>query len=215
MGRICDVASTNLPPQPSREDDAPSPTGFLLFESPVTVNEGQLLGFTWASVTRNGASAFVVFCLRRPYEDEAVPGDPSYLPLGLVVIPKDSISSDDAGYVRVRSLIEATWGLMEQRIASTSRMSWPRSLRRHGGAPDLGQGISIIRLRREQSPSALDKAEGHVDGRWRCRWLVSGHWANHWFPKKKVNRYIWKGGYVKGPVDKPLRVTTRVHALVR
>lgn len=36
------------------------------------------------------------------------------------------------------------------------------------------------------------------------RWLVRGHWRNHYYPSRKANRPIWIDTHIKGPDGAPI-----------
>lgn len=50
---------------------------------------------------------------------------------------------------------------------------------------------------------------------WSCQWIVRGHWRNQWYPSEGRHKQRYVPPYVKGPPDKPLRVTERVVEFVR
>lgn len=52
--------------------------------------------------------------------------------------------------------------------------------------------------RAEETPPGADSRE------WRHRWVVRGHWRNHWYPSLKDHRPVWISPYLKGPADAPL-----------
>lgn len=75
-------------------------------------------------------------------------------------------------------------------------------------APDVR--VTYLRRASGEPPSG---EPGAVD--WSSRWIVSAHKVRQWYPKEKKHKIIFRGPYVKGPADKPLRTTPSVKALVR
>lgn len=65
--------------------------------------------------------------------------------------------------------------------------------------------VRVAYLRRTQHG-----ATGSSDVDWSHRWVVSGHWRNHWHPKEQEHRRRWIESYIKGPDDKPLVVRPTV-----
>lgn len=58
----------------------------------------------------------------------------------------------------------------------------------------------------------LVEASATTDGstliEWSHRWIVSGHWRNQWYPSSGTHELTYILPYVKGPDDKPLRIST-------
>lgn len=76
--------------------------------------------------------------------------------------------------------------------------------------------VQIIQLRRRQVVSTAAGEDGHTVRDWKCRWIVTGHWRNQFFPSKGKHEEIWIDSYPKGPDDKPLKVPShRVYAVSR
>lgn len=67
-------------------------------------------------------------------------------------------------------------------------------------------GMTVIRLRRAEYPR--NEESERID--WSCRWIVRGHWRT-----LSTGKQIFIAPYVKGPDDKPLRITDRVFEFVR
>ncbi len=72
--------------------------------------------------------------------------------------------------------------------------------------------VSVIYLRR---PKRKNGDASSLAREWHTRWLVGGHWRQHWFPLLKKHKPLWISPYIKGPEDKPLRSHDRVFAVVR
>lgn len=67
--------------------------------------------------------------------------------------------------------------------------------------------IRVVRLRHSQHGSAGTAGSGKE---YSCRWKVSGHWRNQWYPTVEDHRPIWIMDHIKGPDDKPFRGGDRV-----
>ena len=93
----------------------------------------------------------------------------------------------------------------QQKLVRLQNANIPRSTRRRASIalPMREPLVNVIQLRRFEGTAV--KKGGGVQPDWSCRWLVSPHWRNQYFPSMKGNRPIWINGYVKGPDDKPLR----------
>ena len=96
--------------------------------------------------------------------------------------------------------------LDEARAARSERRRLERS-----ASPVTGD-IVVVRLRRARHESA-PAGESAVE--WSHRWIVSGHWRNAWRPSVGAHRRVWVAPFVKGPEDRPLVVTRKVHVLER
>ncbi len=86
---------------------------------------------------------------------------------------------------------------VQQRLTRYER----RDVARHA-APDVGEEISFVMLRRPEPAGKNDKAEGTID--WKHRWIVSGHYRAQWYPTEQAHHVIWIAPHLKGPVDAPL-----------
>lgn len=87
-----------------------------------------------------------------------------------------------------------------------------RALARAG--KDGDEDVRVVILRQAVSRHGDPEAEARAV-EWSCRWIVSGHWTNQWYPSRQRHERIWLMPYVKGPDDKPLRVTEKVWAVTR
>lgn len=105
-------------------------------------------------------------------------------------------------------LVLATFQLAAQaNLAEQEQERTPRPERRRterAGMP--ARDVRVVRLRR--SVAAARDAEagpGDAGGReWRHRWIVRGHWRQHWYPSIADRRPLWIAPYLKGPDDAPL-----------
>ena len=102
-------------------------------------------------------------------------------------------------------------------INSPYVMSEPRGLRRQerkrfSVSRDHEVKVNFVDLRRAAMKSGAE-ANGIMDVDWSCRWKVSPHRRNQWYPSTQSHKLIWIPAYIKGPEDKPLKQT--VYRVVR
>ncbi|MCX4451627.1 hypothetical protein [Streptomyces sp. NBC_01789] len=115
-----------------------------------------------------------------------------------------------------RALV-VTWLLMGQSLAREEHIPAPRSAARHIARinPNLLTATRYVQLRHHTVP-AQGRGE-HDSGRaYRHRWIVRGHWRNHYYPSRKDHRPIWIDQHLKGPDGAPILDPEKlVHVLRR
>lgn len=102
--------------------------------------------------------------------------------------------------------------LAEQRTTAETIERVPADPGTPKRAPRPEQDVRVTYLRRSASPAPKGEKR-EVD--WDHRWVVSMHKTRQWYPKEQKHKIIFRGPYVKGPADKPIRTTPTVRALVR
>lgn len=104
---------------------------------------------------------------------------------------------------------------MDQKILMQSVQRGERhSRRRAERAGQAERSIRVIELRKARTVSTVIDEKTHIERT--CRWIVSGHWRQQWYPSLQVNQPRWIMPYVKGPEHKPLKPPrARVFAVVR
>ena len=122
------------------------------------------------------------------------------------IITQTPTDFPDFGYVGRFVAAGCLW--LQQRIVTTASGPVERhrrkQLAREHDAP-LPSDVKVIELRRtESAPHDATTAGDPVE--WSCRWIVNGHWRNQ--PYSDGRRLIYISPFVKGPIDKPLRVPT-------
>lgn len=114
-------------------------------------------------------------------------------------------------------LIMALCMLMDQTIVETAPERPNVHARRRAKERKLRQSnITVVTLRRRSMSPQQSGSESEIKKEWHRRWIVRGHWR--WArvgPGRRETRRVWVAGHVKGPEDKPLRVTTKVYDLKR
>lgn len=117
-------------------------------------------------------------------------------------------------------LIMAMCMLMDQTIVDTTERERPNvhSRRRAKDRKMSQSDITVVTLRRRSSSSTEAVTTPGESSRewWHHRWVVRGHWrwARVGEGRTQVRR-VWVSGHVKGPEDKPLRITKKVYDLKR
>ena len=120
------------------------------------------------------------------------------------------MDSQSADYRVLRSMLLSFWILVQQRLCVRTAAVLPRSFHRRLQRIPADGAVQIIDLRRTSGPSHPSHASGQtVD--WSHRWLVDGHWRNHYMPASGAHRPTWIAPHVKGPPEKPLIVGERVY----
>jgi hypothetical protein len=107
---------------------------------------------------------------------------------------------------------QSLWRLMSQLVPVSTRLH--RQARRQRARRHLSEDVTVIHLRR-QRPGGEQHGESNVE--WSHQWLVRGHWRKQPYGAKDNPSYrqIWISPHVKGPEDKPLKVTKRVFSFDR
>lgn len=217
MFDLAQMAGQSMPSQALVRTDIPSESGVIFF--PGIVGYGKD-GLPAATVAVSWS------CVSTDYSDESS-GEVVYLvlydridgvgvrPVHMLVWPvgESQFAQDDPVYEAwgSRTLL-AAWTLMQQPIAAVERGSIVRPAAkraRRAGLPN--SDVSVIRLRRAASdPSGEPGAREYHH-----RWIVRGHWRNQYLPSRKTHRLQWITEHVKGPEDKPLKLTEKVYSWQR
>lgn len=84
-------------------------------------------------------------------------------------------------------------------------------VRKHGVEP---LAVKVVQLRRVERKVTNQAGQSSVE--WSCRWMVGGHWRNQACGVKHGERRLrYIEPFLKGPDDKPLRVSERVFEVAR
>ncbi|GLY08215.1 hypothetical protein [Actinoplanes sp. NBRC 101535] len=111
------------------------------------------------------------------------------------------------GTIAWTRLLFAAFQLAAQNnLAETEHQPTPRPERRRterAGLPP--RDVRVVRLRRTVTGARDAEQTGGENSReWRHRWVVRGHWRNHWYPTLSDHRPKWIAPYLKGPDGAPL-----------
>lgn len=110
------------------------------------------------------------------------------------------------GYL-TQSYRDALAIFLEQKVASVRTLQPNRQFRKE--AKRLGlpheEAVRVLTLRRiERAGITLGAQETRE---YHCRWLVSGHLRNQWFPSRQQHELVWIDVYEKGPDGAPFKET--------
>jgi hypothetical protein len=127
------------------------------------------------------------------------------------------LSGTPEGDIALLRLIQATWLLMGQSLATSERVAADRPSRRRIQRldRDYGTEVRLIRLRRARTDRGTDPAERPGTREYQHRWVVRGHWRDQWYPSRGAHRPLWISPYIAGPEDAPLIGGEKVFVLAR
>jgi hypothetical protein len=244
MLTLAEHASKTMPVEPLAEDDLPAPNGFMTFERGLALpdvrgNEVVMSAFAWRRYHFEGNTGIIWTYYSDPSDERDCSYDipPEYrLRVRLLLLGEDmeffgrqpaapdviadhfkesgctpEIATETVRYMR--TLPMALWAMMRD-YAAVDEVAADRPTRRRlakAGSP-VRPNVLVVKLRRPKH-----EADDHVPGsvEWSRRWIVNGHWRRQWYATLGMHRAKWIAPFVKGPADKPLVVTRKVHHLVR
>lgn len=209
-------------------DDRPAPCGLIMFGGGIGQIDAHGMtipidGCAWGTLDGE-CLIWLVVTRRRIATAIAASGtgdslDIAWLPPLLPVygctlpLPAPVPMADVGTGQTVVATMAAAWLLMQQpTLTGRVREHADKDVRRayaRTGRPD--PQITMVDLRRQYVPSVADEP-GQADGRYRHRWVVSGHWRQQPHgPGRTLRRQQWIPAYVKGPDGAPLLATERVN----
>ncbi|MGV9509390.1 hypothetical protein ACWDQZ_27695 [Streptomyces tendae] len=103
-------------------------------------------------------------------------------------------------------VLVTTWLLMGQTLVREEEVHAPKAAAKHIRRldPNLLTSARYVTLRhRSIHAEQTGKGDG-AGGTYRHRWVVSGHWRDHWYPSQQRHRKIWINDHFKGPDGAPL-----------
>lgn len=239
MGKLWAAAWPSFEPEPLAETDLVTPSGCVLLPYPLDLTDRhgkntstRLILWTPAVMAleredgkRKPGIVMALFHGTGDTDDFSVPGERSvgsYVvqhvmawPFGEDLRPYEDF---EAGITPTQVLkpLQCLWRLMSQTIAVRSQERPSRTFRKRAAIAfkDDERRVTVVRLRRTYDDRPVDHEVGGVE--WSHRWIVGGHWRNHWYPSVQMHRQIWISPFVKGPPDKELIINkARVFELVR
>lgn len=162
-----------------------------------------------------------VRAMRARYPQPLVCTTSSYLPFGKapgwLLSDMDDTSGLSIGELESRAravtqsemaerVLVTTWLLMGQTLVREEEVHAPKAAARHIRRldPNLLTAVRYVTLRHR---SIHAERTGRVDGaggNYFHRWIVSGHWRNHWYPSQGRHRPIWITDHFKGPDGAPI-----------
>lgn len=109
-------------------------------------------------------------------------------------------------------LIQPLIALLEQHVIVRQREEPSKHAARRAERANVNaNAVTVITLRRPVHQRPVE--EQVVD--WAVRWLVRAHWRRQWYPSLGTHKPLLIAEHVKGPEDRPLRVTSRVWSFTR
>ncbi|MEU3399386.1 hypothetical protein [Streptomyces filamentosus] len=141
----------------------------------------------------------------------------TYLRTTLIEAGKPDLTGTAESDIALLRLIQATWLLMGQTLATSERVAADRASRRRIQRLDRAYGteVRLIRLRRARTERGTAPAEQPGTREYQHRWVVRGHWRRQWYPSRNANKPIWISPYIAGPEDAPLIGGEKVLVLAR
>jgi hypothetical protein len=222
MMDLLDVAIPGFEPEPLLPSDLLTDHGFVVFPRPFHVTDVNGLNVSWRAMCwavtdfqySAGVSKGIMISLYSHMDD---PDDIGYPPeaydsgtkfslmhiapwaFGLEI---PDIKSGKEGLGQIQCFFRLTM----QHITTHEPQAPSRGVRRRARRQKMPEkNVTVIRLRR---PKAQREGEP-VPANYSHRFLVRGHWRNQWFPSLKTHRQIYIHEFIKGPEDKPLRISER------
>ncbi len=109
------------------------------------------------------------------------------------------------GTARWARLVFAAFQLASQtNLTESEQQTTPRPERRRterAGLPP--RDVRIVRLRRAVTVGRGADRQAGNSREWQHRWVVRGHWRNHWYPSLADHRPKWIALHLKGPDGAP------------
>ena len=144
--------------------------------------------------------------------EAAIPASPADHPAS--ERPLAEAVQDTNSTARWMHLVLAAFRLMATaRTAQVQEHPAPRPARKRAARAQVTQPGSPVHLV-DVTAGAVHRDRVPDNGRpgraYTIRWVVSGHWRNQWYPAAELHRPRWIDGYVKGPADAPLKITSTV-----
>ncbi len=229
IARAIREAVESMPAYTFTEDGFPRPVGFVWFEQPVPLNQGEtgpggLRAISWRVGPRlsgRGVIALLNGWLATSERPDLVLRVRESVDMGWTLEQAKGAAGDalrvahgtaeppavEAKLVDVfLRFVAGCLSFLEQRIVVADRRPPARPLRRrlererYRGEATIG----VIALRRREYASGDADATGQ--GRdWQHQWIVSGHWRRQFYPASNAHKPRYIAPYLKGPVDKPLK----------
>jgi hypothetical protein len=96
--------------------------------------------------------------------------------------------------------VRAAWLLMSQpKVSEVTEIPRARPGRKRDARDGLNAApVRLLHLRRATREQGAPDGD-HAASDYTCRWMVSGHWREHWYPKRQVHRPMWIAPPYQGP----------------
>ena len=223
----------------SQELDPDGTSGFREVSDRIYARETSVVAVSWGPVDNphwRAGGVWMSFYVRPAVHDDGIFDDPAAARRARAMLPrlvvdneaavawrpKGDFSSDyllptsenDRGTLSWTRLVFAAFqlaaqaNLAESETAQTDRAERRRTVK--ANLPD--RPIRIVRLRRALA-TMRDGEQSSRNREWRHRWIVRGHWRNHWYPSLGDHRPMWIAPFLKGPGGAPLLTGEKVTVL--
>jgi hypothetical protein len=225
MQDLLDQAIPGFEPEPLLPSDLVTPNGFVIFPRPFYVDDIRWRKISWRAALWSSYTLYfpgteptpgILISMYSLYDD---PDDAKYPPeaknffihtrLSLLHLAPWTFGTEIPADDRVRQplrQLQCFFRLTMQHITTHDKFPLSRPTKRRAKRYKMKEkNVTVIRLRRPKSKAEHEGEPMQHDH----RWVVRGHWRNQWFPSLDIHRQIYIHEYIKGPEDKPLRITER------
>ncbi len=233
--KLIEATSDSIPAYSLRQEDLPTPYGFCWFPEGMTLpgpaqpddHVTRMPFVIWAN-RFDGGGLHIILGQSVNYRPSGLPGTIAVWDFGQTIddviegIPKMKENGPDgitpemmtARTIKQLRIVAAALAFMNQRILKTTPERPARTTRKR--AARIWESEPIIRVVHLRRVAQSGQPSDGRDVEWSCQWVVSGHWREQFYPSTKEHRPLWILPYIKGPEDKPLKVSAqRVFAVER
>jgi hypothetical protein len=220
MQDVIEIASQTFEPEPLLPSDLLTPSGFVVFPRPFYVTDRSDKEVAWRALlwhtltlqfVEETTQGILISMYSHSDDPDDIPEPPSYYTpkLALFHLAPWTFGTEIPDEPKIKQplrQIQSFFRLTMQHITTHGAHVPSRATRRRAQRMKMPEkNVTVIRLRRPKSkPHGESEPIAHDH-----RWLVRGHWRNQWFPSLKAHRQIYIHDYIKGPEDKPLRISER------
>ena len=222
MMELLEIAMEGFEPEPLLPSDLITPSGFMVLPKPFHVIDvhDQIVAWRamlWHPLTIEWEDDKLEGIFLSIYSHIDDPDEVGYPDVARTMPTKYSLTHiapwsyyseipEDDKARQVLRQIQCFFRLTMQHITTHDKYPIPRSsVRRAKRLKFQDRNVTVIRLRR---PKTKPQSEGEPIN-YTHRFLVRGHWRNQWFPSLNTHRQIYIHEFIKGPEDKPLRISDR------
>lgn len=245
MTDLARVAAHSFPECGLMPEDLPSPSGFVVFASPLEWIELATPSFVKTSLAAVEfpimAASWSHFNARSKFADDGPglggvwitwytspnehrPGTGYHWPHRLVI--------DNEGYLPFRPDPVPNAKVTENRLTVATLALWSvwtlmnqpiataetATFDRSSArrvTRELGAVPEVRIIQLRRRKDDVERADQDGSREYQHQWVVRGHWRQQWYPAREVHRPIWIAPHVKGPEGAPLIGGERVYTLKR
>lgn len=212
---ICDLLQASvksLPPTVLRPEIVPTQSGYVWFDKDMYATGFPFNGLVWTAY--DDGLGLSTLCFQQDARGimPVISGPWGYGDTHEREWPADS-PEVATGAVEASAILGSLFLLLNQRILSHEPEQVDRATRRRAADFRPEPVVRVIKLRRTTQHESIPGEHG-VE--WSCQWLVRGFWRQQWYPSLGIHQPKWIAPFVKGPADRPLKVSrATVYAVVR